>query len=175
MITSFTTFNESLDNSPKTDWTQNTIELVIPQFKRSSFEKLFKKLIRFSKTLQFPKPTMVEKGVKIEYHIVFRNLYGDFGGKGKTTTDKSEAQKLITGKNPNNYQLNIRRYDLIELTIVNEIKPMSEWEILGTINYKDGLVNPAPNREVPMELLKDINLSGSSYCAHCNKTLRRNM
>jgi hypothetical protein len=174
MITSFTAFNESLNDNDinektKTDWTQNTINIVIPQFKRKSFNKLFKKLIRFSKTLQFPAPTYVEKGVQMEYHIEFVR-----GNRVVTTRDRSEAQRLIKGIKPEGYTMNIRRYDIIDLTIVNEVKPMDDWEILGTINYKDGLVNPAPNREVPMDLLKDINLSGTSYCAHCNKNLRRN-
>ena len=44
--------------------------------------------------------------------------------------------------------------------------------MIGIIDYKDGLVKSAPDKQIPNEYLHT--LTGSSYCDHCKKTVMRN-
>lgn len=160
---------ESAQNTPsdKLQWKVGTTELEIPSFKLNSYEKLLKKLKRFSKTIGFPEPVSKEKSEKTIYLIKSKN-----NTVLKTMEDPKEVQsQLRADSSLYAEQVKIVVFDL---TMVDEVKPLEDWEILGTIDYKDSLVKPAPGKEVPMNLIKDINLSGNSYCDHCHKKIYRN-
>ena len=153
-------------NTDKLTWEQNTHTIEIPNFKLSDYKKLLKKLNRFSKTIGFPLPVSKETSTKKMYLV-----YQD-GSIIENTYDLEKAKKLVTGwKDRSVSEVTVHVFDL---TIVDDVKPIEEWEILGTIDYIDSVVKPAPNKEVPMELLKDRSLSGNSDCDHCGKKIYRN-
>jgi len=145
----------------------------------SIFEKVIKKVKRYCKTIGFPEPTVRIKGDKIEYSLVNSDNFN----KIRKTFDWSEMEKALKEdfKKVGNlytthggeFYLNKARYTSIELTIVDEVKPLEEWVILGTIDYKDGILNPAPGKQIPHDLIPD-KIKGSSYCTHCNSNRMRN-
>lgn len=148
------------------NWEQNTHVVEVPQFKSKDYTKLLKKLKRFSKTIGFPEPISKEISLKKLYIIYEDNSIIS------STYDIVEARKLLNGWSGRTIrQVNVQ---VFELTIVDNIRPIEEWEILGTIDYKDSIVKPAPGKEIPMDLLKDLSLSGNSNCDHCNKNIYRN-
>mgnify|MGYP003630013063 CR=1 FL=1 len=159
-------FIKESNSTDKLTWEQNTHTIEIPNFKLSDYKKLLTKLNRFSKTIGFPLPVSKETSTKKMY------LVYDDGSIIENTYDLERAKKFVTGwKDRSLSEITVHVFDL---TIVDDVKPIEEWEILGTIDYKDSVVKPAPNKEVPMELLKDRSLSGNSHCDHCNKKIYRN-
>ena len=89
-----------------------------------------------------------------------------------TTFDIKEASSKV--KSNKKYRLSIYTYDIIDLTIVDDIRPKQDWEILGIVDFKDSIIKPAPNKQIPTDLVKDMDLVGKSDCDHCNKRLMRN-
>lgn len=150
----------------KLTWEQHTHEIKIPEFKLPDYKKFLTKLKRFSKTIGFPEPISKEKS-KEKLYIIY-----DGNSIYKQTSDIKEAKKIV-GTSKNRY-INEVVISVFDLTIVDDVKPIEEWEILGTVDYIDSIVKPAPNKEIPMNLLKDITLSGNSNCDHCGKKIYRN-
>lgn len=148
------------------NWKQNTHVIEVPEFKLSVYEKLLKKLNRFSKTINIPTPISEKISTKLVYLIY------DGNSIIKRTSNISEIKSLATiHEGMHIRQIHVHTFNL---TIVDEIKPIDEWELLGTIDYIDSLVKNAPNKTIPFELYRDMKLSGNSECDHCNKTIYRN-
>jgi len=158
-----------------------TREVSIPSTNKETYDKLIKKVTRYCKAIGFPVPTQKVKGEKFEYSIV----NSDSGNVTFKSFDLEEFEERLAKsglrKGVHGYK-NSRgddfhkakfRYDVIDLTIVDEVKPLEDWVILGTIDYKDGILNPAPGKQIPNDLIPD-KLYGTSYCTHCNSNRLRN-
>jgi large-conductance mechanosensitive channel len=153
-------------NTDKLTWEQSTHTIEIPNFKLNDYKKLLRKLNRFSKTIGFPLPVSKETTTKKMY------LVYDGGSIIENTYDLERAKKFVTvWEDRSMSEVTVHVFDL---TIVDDVKPIEEWEILGTIDYIDSIVKSAPNKEVPMELLGGMSLSGNSDCDHCGKKIYRN-
>jgi hypothetical protein len=158
-----------------------TREVKIPESNKKTYDKVIKNVKKYCKTIGFPEPTEKNLGTVYEFHLV-----GEGVGVTRKTFDFSEMEEILnndfikTGNNTyipkkggKNFAVVKVPYEKIELTIVDEVKPLEEWVILGTIDFKDGILNPAPGKQIPNELIPE-KLYGKSYCAHCNSTRMRN-
>ena len=165
-MTSLPNTTELDKNITELQWKQSTHVIEVPQFKMDSYKKLLNKLKRFSSTLGFPRPSSIELSEKVLY------LVYDENSLIHSTESLTDARELVRGWS-DRYLRQIKVQEFA-LTIVDDVKPMDEWEILGVIDYKDSLVKPVPGKEIPMEELRDIPLSGNSDCDHCNRNIYRN-
>lgn len=173
---SFKQLNENqsdIEVEIKLEWEVKTHNINVPSVKLESFDKLFKKLVKFSKVIKFPLPTF-HKGTITKKYIVFTSPDEMTNVEGATSTKIGVFDNLADIKKYRNssYYIDIVEYTDITLTCVSEIKPRENWVMLGVIDYKEGLVKPAPDKQIPYEYLSV--LTGSSYCDHCRKTVNRN-
>ena len=149
-------------------WEEKVHSLCIPFEKFEGFENLFKKLIKFSKVLNFPKPTYKKLDTFFKYKVYEDSIFtqGEYRGIFETV---EEIEKF---KNNQNFLIIPVEFSNIELTCVSVIKPNENWLLMGIIDYKEEIVKPAPGQQIPIEYLNS--LVGRSYCDHCKKTVLRN-
>lgn len=215
IITSYTTFvkeNNSQSELPqdgkdvKIFYTVETKRIEIPagsdrgnskDDKRSTFDKIFKRIKKVSKFIKVPEPILTQIETKKYYacgHSTKSGFY--FDGENKNDkfvvnvfTDVNQATEKCNSLNFE-WRENLKKrkgnedlhdpwvviskdVDVYDLTMATVLKPEDEWVILGTIDHKDGLLKAAPGQQVPINLVPD-QMVGQSYCDHCHRTINRN-
>jgi len=147
--------------------------------KKSTFDKIIKKITRISKFIKIPVPVLKPIETKKYYSLVhfgqngFSYYHGKFSNDKNFTDNFSEVEKIKNSLNVSDkWQLTSKDVEVYDLTMATVIKPEDEWIILGTIDYKDNLLKAAPGQQVPIELVGDM--SGNSDCDHCHKRIYRN-
>ena len=148
--------------------------------KKSTFEKIIKRITKISKFIKLPVPvlTLIEKKkyytfVSFGEHSI--NYYHDNFSNGKNYTDdlseiekvKSTLKTKLTGKS--SWQITSKDIEVYDLTMATVIKPEDEWIILGTFDYVDGLLKAAPGQQIPIDI---VNME-KSECDHCHKNIYR--
>ena len=160
--------NQTVDTQEvvKLEWETKIHTINIPETKLASFNKLFKKLVKFSNVLKFPTPVFHNGSITKKY-VVYAHANGEIRNIG-VFDNLADIKQYRT----EDFTIDIIEYTEVLLKCVSEIKPRENWVMLGVIDYKEGLVKPAPEKQIPNEYLSV--LTGSSYCDHCRKTVNRN-
>ena len=179
MITTLDGFiKENNEEKVELKYTIGTKIVEISKNKLSTFESLMKNIKRYCKGIGLPQPIVKDTGDKTYFAINY-NGHNDryIVVQDSITSDYKVVQKQLddlSSKNPKR-QYNIISQDVsvFEITIIDEVKPDNEWEILGVINHEEGIIISAPNKQVPFNLIP-TDLQGACDCDHCNTHRRRN-
>jgi hypothetical protein len=150
--------------------------------KKELFLKIIKKISNICKFIKIPEPVLTPIGTKKYYGVAHNSetgalIFDDIIGNSKITDDINTAlavKERLSSKVKNEPRFLItKNVEIMDLKMATIIKPDNEWVILGIIDHVDGLLKAAPKQQVPINLVPS-NLTSSSYCDHCRKTLRRN-
>ena len=148
--------------------------------KKATFDKIMKKITRISKFIKIPVPILKKLETKKYYTLVsfgehsITYYHENFSNGKRYTEDFNEVEKTkdeimskLHGKSK--WRITSKDADVYDLTIATVIKPEDEWIILGTFDYVDNLLKPAPGQQIPTEM---VNMS-KSECDHCHKNIYR--
>jgi hypothetical protein len=150
--------------------------------KKETFDKILRRITKISKFIKIPVPilNLIEKK---KYFALLKpqetgfNILNSQFSNGKNYTEKlveveKELEKIREEGKYKNVKIVSKDVEVYDLTMATIIKPEDEWVILGTVDYKDGLLKAAPGQQIPLDLVG--NLKGNSVCDHCHKTIYRN-
>jgi len=148
--------------------------------KKETFDKIIKRITKISKFIKLPVPILKEIEKKKYYTLVSFgkssiSYYHDKFSNGKNYTDNyDEVEKVyneIMTKHhgQSKWFITSKDVNVYDLTMATVIKPEDEWIILGTFDYVDNLLKPAPGQQIPIEM---VNMS-KSECDHCHKNIYR--
>lgn len=155
---------------------QNMV-LEIPKQKRTSFDKVIKKVERLCKYIGIPLPKINKESSKTYYVIQHQNPdnYVVNTYFETLTTDAKVALNYLNNDpkyKGERYFISKGYVDVIDLDIVVDIKPDNEWIILGVIDHKEKLLRAAPNQTIPFDKIpKDLS---NCSCDHCKTERVRN-
>lgn len=171
-------------------WTLETKRIEIPvgseehtknDDKNSTFEKIIKRITKLSKFIKLPIPILKKLETKKYYTFVSYGehsvkYWNDVFSNGKNYTDdineiervKSNLTTKLAGKYTP-WRMTSKDVDVYDITMATVIKPEDEWIILGTFDYVDDLLKPAPGQQIPLDM---VNMS-KSECDHCKKNIYR--
>lgn len=171
-------------------WTLETKRIEIPvgseehtknDDKNVTFEKIIKRITKLSKFIKLPVPILKKLETKKYYTFVsygehsVKYWYEVFSNGKNYTDDINEIERVksnLTTKLGGKYtpwRITSKDVDVYDLTMATVIKPEDEWIILGTFDYVDDLLKPAPGQQIPLDM---VNMS-KSECDHCKKNIYR--
>jgi len=150
--------------------------------KKATFDKIIKRVTRICKFIKIPVPILKLIETKKYYTFVSYgdhsiNYYRENFSNGKNYTDdlseieqvKSTLKTKLDGKDKSPWKIVSKDVEVYDLTMVTVIKPEDEWIILGTFDYIDNLLKPAPGQQIPIDM---VNME-KSECDHCHKNIYR--
>ena len=166
------TLTTSTIDNYKLSGSVTTYNIELSEDKKQVFSKLIYKITKFCKHFDLPLPVVTKTGEKTYYTINKKTVTSDVD---VIRQEWVKLQSIRDSINPDNSELPIytTTVELITIQLVDVIKPSNEWIILGTIDHKEGLVNSAPNYQIPFELIPS-DLHFDCNCDHCNISMRRN-
>ena len=150
--------------------------------KKATFDKIIKRVTRICKFIKIPIPVLKLIETKKYYTFVSYgdhsiNYYRENFSNGKNYTDdlseieqvKSTLKTKLGGKDKSPWKIVSKDVEVYDLTMATVIKPEDEWIILGTFDYVDNLLKPAPGQQIPIDI---VNME-KSECDHCHKNIYR--
>jgi hypothetical protein len=134
-------------------------------------EKLIKKLNRYCKLFDLPKVEVNDLGDKNKLFLINEKHHSVIVESFNMEDIEKEMVKWAKKKLP--LSLKTLVYKNISLLLPEALKPHDEWDLLGVIDQNEGIVKPAPGKQIPTDFLEKINLKGNFSCEQCNKSIYR--